>query len=145
VVKLLRAQARKGDATSALLLAAYDAAHAPLAKGGPDEPALTRHAADASLEAMHFMAAAVAGVSPARAAPTKAQSDQWAAALAADYAAMPAETKQELASAPVAWAALRLSWDALPDGARAELVKQWSATPAVATLATKLRADQSAL
>src|SRR5207237_7987644 len=98
----------------------YDAAPQPIADG---DPALTRQAADATIEVLFFMACQVEGggtISPA-----KAVKDEWAKKLAEAYDAMEPAARQEIADMPVRWAALRLAWPGLPEDKRRELKEQW--------------------
>jgi hypothetical protein len=141
VLKESRADAAKGDKLAALIVAAYDAAHAPLA---PGDPPLTRQSADASLEVLYFMAAVVAAAPTDSNHPTKPKLDEWSKTLAAQYPNLPPDAKKEIAGAPLAWAALRAAWPELTPDQRATLSKTWADSPAVAALAVELRKGQDA-
>jgi hypothetical protein len=101
-------------------LAVYEASHRVLA---PGTPPLTRQTSDAFVEALFFMAGAVAG-QPLTPEP-KVKAD-WARGLAAGYRELPAELKQQIAAMPLFVATMRLAWPTLPEPEKETYRKQWA-------------------
>ncbi|MDB5297125.1 MAG: hypothetical protein JWO31_3108 [Phycisphaerales bacterium] len=134
--------AEKHDKAASWILALYNAANAPLAKGANSrEPDLTRQAADATLETMYFMASKAAGVD---ATPDAARKDAWAKQAAATYASLSADQKKTVADMPLTWAALRVGWAQLPFDQQKQSAEQWAKVPAVGELAKQIKANRDA-
>ena len=140
-VKVWREEAAK-EPVAKMIVEVYDAANRPIASGAAGEPALTRQAADASLEAVFFMASAVAKVEEF--GPTEAQKERWAKELAGAYGAMPVESKKELAGMPVDLAVLRAGWAELPHETQEALAAEWGKVEAVKVVAEQIKASGKA-
>jgi hypothetical protein len=117
------------DPMNASLLAAYDAAHQPLAPGNPP---LTRQMTDAFAEMMWFTLAEVMGEKEAP-TPDKNFKDAWAAKITEKYASLEPAQQRSLADMPTAWAGLRLTWPKLTAAEKAKLRSQWKTAFAPAT------------
>lgn len=101
-------------------LAVYASAHQVIAAG---DPPLTRQSTDAFLEALYFMAGEVAGRHDV---PDAQMKNEWANALAANYAKISPELKKQIAGMPLFVTAMRLTWPTLPESEKAEYRQQWT-------------------
>lgn len=90
----------------------------------PGPPPLTQQAADAALDAIDFIAAAVRGVDTIDV--TDALRPLWRAHLAAWYPLLPFATQQWYANAPLMLATIRAQWPLLDPWQRTALLQQWS-------------------
>jgi hypothetical protein len=105
----LQADARRGDALSAFLLAEYAKAHPPLAPAREGGLALTRDSVDGQLALAHFIATEV---HRQNAPPPDARvREQAYRAAAARHASLSAQEQVQLARAPGEAARLRFGWD----------------------------------
>lgn len=145
-LKVWREDARTGDSMARMMVDLYDAAHAPLARGAEGEPPLTRQNADAAIEIIYFMASKAVdpNVRGFQLCPTPQQKEEWAGGLAARYAAMSPENKQEIAEMASKWAALRMLWPELSGEDRATLADGWLKTEPVQALVRQVKSGQSA-
>lgn len=87
-------------------------------------PPLTVQAADAALDAIDFIAAAVRGVDVIEV--TDILRPLWRTHLAAWYPHLPPITREWYTNAPVMLATLRTQWPLLDPWRRAALLQQWS-------------------
>jgi hypothetical protein len=87
-------------------------------------PPLTTQAADAALDAIDFIAAAVRGVDVIDV--TDLLRPLWRTHLAAWYPHLPPVTREWYANAPMILATLRAQWPLLDPWRRGALVQQWS-------------------
>jgi hypothetical protein len=92
-----------------------------LAKGPPD---LTREAADAALDAIDFIAAAVRGYDAIEV--THAVRSLWRTHLANWYPSLPLVTRTWYATAPLRLATIEAQWQMLDPMQRGLLLQQWS-------------------
>lgn len=141
VMKQWREEATRGDRMAKFMVDIYDAANKPIATAAKaGEPNLTRQSADATLEALHFMASKAAGYDVE---PTAAQKAEFAQKLAAAYATVPAELKQELAQMPLYWAALRVQWPELPADERRKLAEAWASAEQIKPIVENIKAAKA--
>ena len=127
----LRAQVQPGlvqqlrdqpeDEGAQWLLAIYEAGHQPIADG---DPPLTRQATDAYAEFLCFVIAQ--GLGQEGFEPPAEFKGEFAKTVAAGYADLSPEEKQELAQMPLAWAAVRIEWAKMPDEQKQQYRAQWS-------------------
>jgi hypothetical protein len=118
------AHQQPNDPVSGVMLAAYEAAHRPIA---PGDPPLTRQVADAYTETMVFVLQVVAtgdGWAVNKDVDTWFK-DAMAEGLAANYPAYGAAQRQALAQMPVYRAAIHEAWPSLPAAERTQLRDQW--------------------
>ncbi len=101
-------------------LAVYEASHQALANGNPP---LTRQGTDAFLEALFFMAGEVSG---RQTVPDQKLKDDWARELAANYPAMSAEQKQQIAGMPLWASMMRMAWPKLSADVKAKYRSLWA-------------------
>ncbi|HEX8912004.1 MAG TPA: hypothetical protein VF796_06560, partial [Humisphaera sp.] len=141
-MKEWREEARKGDRLAKRMVEIYDAGRAALATGDDGDPPLTRQAADASLEAVYFMASKVAFPNGPESHPTPAQLDAWAKDLAAQYKEMPRAKKDDLAGMTALWAKLRLAWPEMSAAERAAVLEEWAKLPLVKQTAEQVKANR---
>jgi hypothetical protein len=87
-------------------------------------PPLSTQAADAALDAIDFIAAAVRGVDVIDV--TDILRPLWRTHLAAWYPHLPPPTREWYANAPLILATLRAQWPLLDPWRRAALLQQWS-------------------
>ena len=87
-------------------------------------PPLTEQAADAALDAIDFIAAAVRGVDTIEV--TEALRPLWRTHLASWYPRLPFVTRQWYVNAPLMLATVRGQWPLLAPWQRAGLLQQWS-------------------
>jgi hypothetical protein len=87
-------------------------------------PPLTVDAADAGLDMIDFIAAAVRGVDLIDV--TDLVRPLWRTQLAYWYPSLPPMTREWYARAPMMLATLRAQWPLLPPAQRAAMVQQWS-------------------
>ena len=116
-IKRLRAE--KGDQISQLLVAAYDAAHPPIAAGNPP---LTRRAADAWTELYCFVRSQ-SGAPHMEA--TQAVKDDFAHTLVASWATYSPQQQQNFSEMPQQWALGHLMWVTGNDAARKKVMAAW--------------------
>jgi hypothetical protein len=123
-ILLSSAREDAGDPFSGVLLAAYEAAHTPIAAGNPP---LTRQVSDAYAETMLFMLQVVStgDVWTVDKAIDTSLKNGFAQELSAGYAGLGAQQQQILAQMPVLRAALREAWPTLSATERGQLRDQW--------------------
>ena len=138
-------RADRENRDSAVLVAAFDAAHRPLA---PGPPALIRQMADAWTELYCFIRDQGLGE---HLVANQANKDAFAAQLARQWPTYTAEQRKAISVMPSRWAAVRWVWFAGQDADRAKMVAAW--LPAVnppappdaqvaAALTARARADE---
>lgn len=133
-IELVTALRTNKESTSALLLAAYDSAHPPIASGSP---ALTRQQADAALDLFYFMAGQLEGV---QATATPAAKTEWAGTLARAWPTLPQETRASIAAMPVTWALTLAVWPQMTPAARAQTEAAFAQIDVVRGLRTNFAA-----
>ncbi len=119
LVQQLRQQPE--DEGAQWLLAIYEAGHQPIADG---DPPLTRQATDAYAEFLCFVIAQ--GLGQEGFEPPAEFKDEFAKTVAAGYADLSPEEKQELVQMPLAWAAVRIEWAKMPDEQKQQYRAQWA-------------------
>jgi hypothetical protein len=87
-------------------------------------PPLTTESADAALEMIHFIAAAVRGFDAIDV--TNAVRPLWRAHLASCYSHLPIETKYWYVNAPAMLAQIMANWPYLDPWTRSALLQQWN-------------------
>jgi hypothetical protein len=87
-------------------------------------PALTVESADAALEMIHFIAAAVRGFDAIDV--TNAVRPLWRAHLASCYPHLPVETRYWYVNAPAMLAQITANWPYLDPWTRSALLQQWN-------------------
>ncbi|WP_310426870.1 hypothetical protein [Chamaesiphon sp. VAR_48_metabat_135_sub] len=118
----LRQQVLDGDADALWLVSFYDAA--PKNWLAPGQPPLTRMTSDISADALCFMVNEVMGKSVAT--PDSKLKNSIAAKLTAEYAKIPANTKQELSRLPSAWLRFKdTEWFQRGDDFREQMRIHW--------------------
>jgi hypothetical protein len=90
----------------------------------PGPPPLTQFAADAALDAIDFIAAAVRGVDTIDV--TDVVRPLWRTHLATWYPHLPPMTRQWYANAPMMLATVRAQWPLMPPWQQAAILQQWS-------------------
>ncbi len=143
LVSSLRQQVLDGDTDSLWLVSFYDAA----AKNwlAPGQPPLTRMTTDISADAMCFMLNEIMGKSVAT--PDLQLKNAIATKLTAEYAKIPATTKQELSQLPTNWLKFKDSqWFRRGDDFREQMRVHWGQNleaylPEIREI-TKLRRDR---
>jgi hypothetical protein len=138
LIKQMRADKSNPDAQS--LVAAYDAAHRPIAAGNIP---LTRQASDAWTELFCFMHNQ-SGAPHIDATP--AVKDDFARALSKNWALYSPEQQKNLSEMPQKWPALRLLWMKGEDADRQNILAAWlpavnPSQPADPQLAAALQAE----
>jgi hypothetical protein len=122
LVSNLRQQVLDGDADALWLVSFYDAS--PKSWLAPGNPPLTRMTSDMSAEVLCFMVNEVMGKSVATA--DSKLKDAIAAKLTAEYARIPAATKQELSRLPANWLTFKGSdWLGRGDDFREQMRVHW--------------------
>lgn len=111
---------RQGSELTRAMLEVYDAANMPIAPGGPP---LTREMADSYLDRLAFMTSVVNGLEYPL---TADQRTAWIDQLVAAYPNITTQQRFEVATAPLAWAALKAWWTAASELDRAMLRQQWA-------------------
>jgi hypothetical protein len=118
----LRQQVLDGDADALWLVSFYDAS--PKNWLAPGKPPLTRMTTDISADALCFMVNEIMGKSVAT--PDLKLKNEIATKLAAEYAQIPADTKQELSRLPTAWLTFKDSeWFQRGDDFREQMRIHW--------------------
>lgn len=117
MIKKMRAD--KGNPDAQTLVAAYDAAHPPIAAGNPP---LTRQASDAWTELFCF-------VRNQSGAPhmdaTQAVKDDFAHMLTENWAKYPPEQQKALSEMPQKWALVHFAWVKGKDAERQRILAAW--------------------
>jgi hypothetical protein len=118
----LRQQVLDGDADALWLVSFYDAS--PKNWLAPGKPPLTRMTTDISADALCFMVNEIMGKSVAT--PELKLKNEIATKLTAEYAQIPADTKQELSRLPTAWLTFKDSeWFQRGDDFREQMRIHW--------------------
>jgi hypothetical protein len=118
----LRQQVLDGDTDALWLVSFYDAS--PKNWLAPGQPPLTRMTSDITADALCFMVNEVMGKSVAT--PDSKLKNSIAAKLTAEYASIPANTKQELSRLPAAWLTFKDSeWFRRGDDFREQMRIHW--------------------
>jgi hypothetical protein len=112
-------RAHRENPDSAVMLAAFDAAHPPLAAG---QPALTRQMSDAWTELYCLIRDQGLGE---HLVADQANKDAFAAQLARQWPTLTAEQRKALSVMPTRWAAVRWVWSAGQPADRAKMVAAW--------------------
>lgn len=106
------------DKLSLDLARLYDAAHPPIIPGNPP---ITRHMLDSAVQMMCFMVKIVGG--QALPPDTELIQELTAKVLQKLESCSP-EERQEIATAPLAWAELRMTWEQMSPAQRQETIQQ---------------------
>jgi hypothetical protein len=117
---LAQMRAQPNEPMAVWALAVYEASHRAIAYGNPP---LTRQGTDAFLEALFFMAGEVSGK---QTVPDQKLKDDWARVLAANYPAMSAEQKQQIAGMPLWAAMMRMAWPQLSAEVKGKYRTLWA-------------------